>query len=61
MYTLTDLKSYRDTLLLVGCHCHLKGGGGGGGSVRTEPSRQLLDDCTHKRDNKRKLVKPIHH
>ena len=27
----------------------LMGGGGGGGSIRTEPSRQLLDDCTHKK------------
>ena len=23
----------------------------GGGSVRIKPSRQLLDDCTHKRNN----------
>ena len=33
----------------------------GGGSVRTEPSRQLLDDCTHKRNSKRKVGKPIYH
>ena len=32
-----------------------------GGSIRIEPSRQLLDDCTHKRNNKRKVGKPIHH
>ena len=30
-------------------------GGGGGGFVRFEPLRQLLDDCTHKRNRKRKL------
>ena len=30
------------------------GGGGGGGSVRIEPSRQLLDDCTDTKSNKRK-------
>ena len=29
--------------------------GGGGVSVRIEPSRQLLDDCTHKRNSKRKV------
>ena len=39
----------------------LKGGGGGGGSVRIEPSQQLLDDCTHKRNSKRKVGKPIYH
>ena len=32
-----------------------------GGSVRIEPSRQLLDDCTHKRNSKRKVGKPIYH
>ena len=30
---------------------------GGGGVVRIEPSQQLLDDCTHKRNNKRKVGK----
>ena len=34
---------------------------GGGGSIRIEPSRQLLDDCTHKRNSKRKVGKPIYH
>ena len=37
------------------------GGGGGGGSLTTEPLRQLLDDCTHKRNNKNKVGKPIYH
>ena len=32
-----------------------------GGSIRIEPSRQLLDDCTHKRNSKRKVGKPIYH
>ena len=32
-----------------------------GGSVRIEPSQQLLDDCTHKRNSKRKVGKPIYH
>ena len=40
-----------------------KGGGGGGGggarSVKIDPSRQLLDDCSHKRNSKRKVDKPI--
>ena len=31
-----------------------------GGSVITEPSRQLSDDCTHKRNGKRKVGKPIY-
>ena len=35
--------------------------GEGGGSVRIEPSRQLLDDLTHKRNSKRKVGKPIYH
>ena len=39
----------------------LKRGGGGGGSVRIEPSQQRLDDCTHKRNSKRKVGKPIYH
>ena len=34
-------------------------GGGGGGSTEIEPSRQLLDDCTHERNNKKKVGKPI--
>ena len=38
-----------------------KGGGGGGGSVRIEPSQQLLDDCTHKRNSKKKVGKHIYH
>ena len=33
---------------------------GGGGSVRIEPLRQLLDYCTQKRNNKRKVGKPKH-
>ena len=28
-----------------------------GGSVRIEPSRQLLDDCNHERNSKRKVGK----
>ena len=36
---------------------HLKGEGVG--CIRTESSRQLLDDCTHKRNSKRKVGKPI--
>ena len=36
-------------------------GEGVGGSVRIAPSRQLSDDCTHKRNNKRKVGKPIYH
>ena len=32
-----------------------------GGSIRIEPSQQLLDDCTHKRNSKRKVGKPIYH
>ena len=32
-----------------------------GGSIRIEPSRQLFDDCTHKRNSKRKVGKPIYH
>ena len=31
------------------------GGGGAGGSVRIEPWRQLLEDCTYKRNSKRKV------
>ena len=38
---------------------HVKGGGGD--SVRIEPSGQLLDDRTHKKDNARKVGKPIYH
>ena len=34
---------------------------GGGGSVRSELLRQLLDDCTHKRNSKRKVGKPMYH
>ena len=33
----------------------------GGGSIRIEPSQQLLDDCTHKRNSKRKVGKPRYH
>ena len=32
----------------------------GEGSGRIEPSRQLLDDCTHKRNSKRKVGKLIY-
>ena len=32
-----------------------------GGSIRIEPLQQLLDDCTHKRNSKKKVGKPIHH
>ena len=35
--------------------------GGGGASIRIEPLRQLLDDCTHKRNNKKKVGKSIYH
>ena len=31
---------------------------GGGVPVRTEPSQQLLDDCTHNRNSKKKVGKP---
>ena len=31
----------------------------GGGSVSIEPLRQLSDDCTHRRNSKRKVGKPI--
>ena len=34
--------------------------GEGGGSVRTELLRQLLDHYTHKRNNQRKVGKPIY-
>ena len=37
-----------------------KEGRGRGGSVSIELSLQLLDDCTHKRNNKRKVGKPIY-
>ena len=33
---------------------------GEGGSVRIEPLRQLLDDCTSKRNSKRKVGKPMY-